>query len=355
MRPESVELLKQLVEAPSPSGFEQPVQRIVRKELSKYTDILRTDVLGNVIGTRNEQGSPRVILVGHCDEIGLMVKYIDEHGFIFISAIGGVDAHLTPGQRVRIHSKRGDIFGVIGKKPFHHIKSADRNKVIELSKQWIDIGAKDKGATEALISIGDPITFDVRFELLGSDGLVAARGFDDKVAIFIILEVFRQLNFSNPHPAAVFAVSSVQEEVGFRGAQTSAFEIRPDVGIAIDVEFATDNPSMDKTEIGDISLGHGPVICKGSRSNPIIENLLIQAAIDEEIPYQLSAYPGNTGTDAEVIQMTRAGVATAILGIPNRYMHTPCEVVSLKDINNAIKLLITLIQRLDGEMSYIPE
>ncbi|MFX0195534.1 MAG: M42 family metallopeptidase [Candidatus Hodarchaeota archaeon] len=355
MRPESVDLLKRLVETPSPSGFEQPVQRIVREELAKYVDDVRTDVIGNVIGIHNESGRPRVMIAGHCDEIGLMVQYIDDNGFIYFTPIGGVDAHLTPGQRVRIHSKQRTVLGVIGKKPIHRMKPIEMEKVVELSKQWIDIGAKNKETAETRVSVGDPITFDVQFEPLGSNDLVVSRGFDDKVGTFTVIETLRLLVNQGTHSAAVFGVSSVQEEVGLRGATISAFEIRPDVGIAIDVEFATDNPSLDKKEIGDISLGKGPVVCRGSRSNPIVEGLLIQVAQQEKIPYQLSAYPSRTETDADVIQMTRAGVATAILGIPNRYMHTPCEVVSLDDLENTSKLLAAFIHHLNETMSFIPQ
>lgn len=355
LRSESVDLLKRLVNTPSPSGFERPVQRIVREELAKYTDDVRTDVMGNVIGMRNEQGRPRVMLSGHCDEIGLMVRYIDDNGFIYFTPIGGVDAHLTPGQRVRIHAKQGTVFGVIGKKPIHRMKPTEKEKVVEVSKQWIDIGAKNKEAAETRVSVGDPITFDVQFESLGSNDLVVARGFDDKVGTFVVIETFRLLAELGTHMAAVFGVSSVQEEVGLRGATTSAFEIKPDVGVAIDVEFATDDPSLDKKEIGDISLRKGPVVCRGSRSNPLVEDLLIRVAQQEKIPYQLSAYPSRTGTDADVIQMTRTGVATAVLGIPNRYMHTPCEVVSLGDLENTSKLLVAFIQHLNETMSFIPQ
>lgn len=355
MHPESVEVLKRLVETPSPSGFEQPVQRIVREELAKYVDTVRTDVMGNVIGTRNEQGCPRVMLSGHCDEIGLMVKYIDENGFIYFSAIGIVDAHLTPGQRVRIHGKQEAVLGVIGKKPIHLLKEVEKEKVIKLAKQWIDIGAENKETAEAHVSVGDPITFDVPFDYLGTNELVVARGFDDKAATFVIIETCRLLAEQGTHSAAVFGVSSVQEEVGFRGATTSAFEIRPDVGVAIDLHFATDNPSIDKTDVGDIGLGKGPIVSRGSRINPIVEELLIQTAQNENIPYQLRAEPTRTGTDTDPIQITRSGVATALLSIPSRYTHTPCEVVSLSDLENFSKLLAAFIQRLDDTISFIPQ
>lgn len=355
MRSEFVEVLKRLVETPSPSGFEQPVQRIVREELAKYTDDVQTDVMGNVIGIRNEQGRPRVMLAGHCDEIGLMVKYIDENGFIYFSAIGGVDAHLTPGQRVRVHAQQEAVLGVIGKKPIHLIKGDEQDKVVKLSKQWIDIGAESKEAAETRIKVGDPITFDVSFDYLGSHELVVARGFDDKAATFVIIETLRLLAEQGEHSAAVFGVSSVQEEVGLRGATTSAYGIKPDVGVAIDLDFATDNPSTEKTEVGDIALGKGPIISRGSRINPIVEKILIRTAQDENISYQLRAEPIRSGTDTDAIQITRSGVATALLSIPSRYVHTPCEVVSLDDLEAVSKLLAAFILRLDETTSFIPQ
>lgn len=355
MRKESVEVLKRLVETPSPSGFEQPVQRIVREELENYVDTIQTDVMGNVIGIRNEHGRPRVMLAGHCDEIGLMVKYIDDNGFIYFSAIGGVDPHLTPGQRVRIHGTQEDVLGVIGKKPIHLMKQVEDVKVISLSEQWIDIGAKSKDIAKSRVRVGDPIIFDVPFDYLGTDDLVVARGFDDKAAAFVIIEICRLLDEEGVHQAAVFGVSSVQEEVGLRGATTSAFEINPDVGIAIDLDFATDNPGAKKTEVGDLSLGKGPIISRGSRINPVVEELLIQTAQNEDIPYQLRAEPTRSGTDTDAIQISRSGVATALVSIPSRYTHTPCEVVSLKDLENISKLLAAFIRRLDDTISFIPK
>jgi len=352
MKEESWQFLKRLVEAPSPSGFEQPAQKIVREEMERFADEVKTDVHGNVIGIKNDQGKPRLMLAGHCDEIGFMVKYIDEKGFIFFSPIGGVDAHIVPGQRVKIHTKRGPILGVVGKKPIHVMEEEEKKKVVKIYEQWIDIGTKDKKEVEELVSIGDPITFSIGLERL-QGRLAVSRGFDDKMAGFVMCEVLRNLA-GKSFEAGVFAVSTVQEEIGLRGARTAAYGINPQIGIAIDVGVATDFPGVDKKREGEISLGKGVILYKGANINPHIGELLIQTAQEEKIPYQLSGESKATPTDANVIQLSRAGVAAGLVSVPTRYLHTPVEVLSLEDLENATKLLTAFILRLNNEINLIP-
>jgi len=352
MQEQRLEFLKRLVGAPSPSGFEQPVQQIIREKIKEYTDEVKTDVHGNVVGVRNPKGKPRVMLTGHCDEIGLMVKYIDENGFIFFSLIGGIDAHIIPGQKVYIHTKRGPIPGVVGKKPIHVMEQEERKKVVKIHEQWIDIGVKDKKEAQGLVSVGDPITFSAGLERLQGK-LVASRGFDDKMASFLMCEVLRNLA-DKSFEAGVFAVSTVQEEIGLRGATTATYGINPQIGIAIDVGVATDFPGMDKKREGEISLGKGVILYKGANINPYVGELLVQTAEEEKIPYQLSGESRATPTDANVIQLSRAGVAAGLVSVPARYLHTPVEVLSLEDLENAIKLLAAFILRLNDRMSFIP-
>lgn len=353
MRKDSFQFLKKLVETPSPSGFEQPVQRVVREEMEKFSDEVKTDVHGNVIGIKNPQGRPRLMLAGHCDEVGFMVRYIDEKGFISFSSIGGVDAHLIPGKRVQIHTQKGPILGVVGKKPIHILEEKEKKKVVELSKQWIDIGAKDKKEAEKLVSIGDPITFSERLERLQGE-LVVSRGFDDKMGVFVVCEVLRCIAEKSLR-AAVFTTSTVQEEIGLRGAQTAAYGINPQIGIAIDVEGATDCPGVDKKKEGEISIEKGAVLYKGANINPRVGEMLIKIATEEDIPYQLSGDKRMTGrTDADIIQVSRAGVATAIVSVPLRYMHSPVEVLSLEDLENAVKLLTAFALRINEETNLIP-
>ncbi len=352
MRKNSFEFLEKLVETPSPSGFEEPVQKVVRKEMEKFVDEIKTDVHGNVMGIKNPQGKPRLMLAGHCDEIGFMVKYIDEKGFIFFSSIGGVDAHITPGKRVQIHTRNGPILGVIGRKAIHMLKEEERKKVVELSQQWIDIGAKDKKEAGKMVSIGDPITFSERLERLAGE-LVVSRGFDDKVGAFVICEVLRRIS-DKPLRAAVFATSTVQEEIGLRGARTAAYAINPQVGIAVEVDLATDHPDVDKKREGEILLGKGVVLFRGANINPKLGKMLMKIAQEKRIPYQLAGVSGATGTDANVIQLSRAGVATALMSVPVRYMHTPVEVLSLKDLEAAVKLLSAFVLEIKEGISFIP-
>lgn len=352
MKKESFQLLTDLVRAPSPSGFEEPVQKVVRKAMEKFADEVKTDVHGNVIGIKNPQGKPRLMLAGHCDEIGFMVKYIDEKGFIFFSSIGGIDAHITPGKRVRIHTRQGPVLGVIGRKAIHMLKEEERKKVVELSQQWIDIGAKDKKEVQKMISIGDPITFSEQLERLTGQ-LVVSRGFDDKVGVFVICEVLRRISGKSLQ-AAVFATSTVQEEIGLRGARTAAYAINPQVGIAVDVDLATDHPDVDKKREGEILLGKGVVLFRGANINHKLGEMLMKIAQEKGIPYQLAGASGATGTDANVIQLSRAGVATALMSVPVRYLHTPVEVLSLKDLEAAVELLSTFVLEIKEGVSFIP-
>lgn len=353
MRKESYEFFKQIQETPSPSGFEQPVQRIVRQRMKRFADTVETDVHGNVIVGLNPKGFPRVMLAGHCDQIGLMVNYIDDKGYIFYLPIGGIDPSVMAGLRVVIHTKHGPVEGVIGRKPIHVLKPEERGAKIELRETWIDIGTKDKKETEQVVSIGDPVTFRLEMVHLGGD-LVTSPGFDNKSGTFVVMEALRLCSVKRPK-CALFAVSTVQEEIGLRGARTSCFGVDPQVGIAVDVTHATDYPDIDKRVNGDLKIGGGPVIATGANINPKLDDLLVQTAKSKQIPYQREAAPGATGTDANAIQLSRAGVAAALVSIPNRYMHTPVEVVSLSDLEATAKLIAETAAKIDRRTSFVPQ
>lgn len=352
MRKESLEFLKELMDSMSPSGFEEESVKIWRHRTKNFVDEIETDVHGNSIGVRNKGGSPRVMLAGHVDEIGYMVKYIDKEGYIYFSTIGGIDLHLAPGERVWIKTKKGKVLGVIGKKPVHLLEEEERKKVAKIEQLWIDIGVKDEKEAKSILSPGDPAVPAVGFEILNNEKVIA-RGFDDKAGAFVVSETLRLISQNKPK-AAVYGVATVQEEIGLRGARTSAYGISPDVGIAVDVAFATDFPDMDKKKAGDIKIGGGPVITRGPNINPKIFDLLVKTADEEKIPYQVEGHPRGTGTDANVIQLTKAGVATGLVSIPNRYMHTPVELVSLQDLENVSKLLCAFILRLGKDSNFIP-
>lgn len=353
MNTEDFAFLKELVETPSPSGYEQPAQRVIKKQLDGIADGLHTDVMGNLIADLKGEGGPRVMLAGHCDEIGFMVQFVDDRGFIYFGAIGGVDPHLSPGQRVLIHTDKGEIPGVIGKKAIHLIEPKDRDKVINLKKQFIDIGCSTRDEVEELIQIGDPVTFAVGVQSLQNDR-ATSRAFDDKMGAFIVTEVMKQIKEQGIIAADLFAVSTVQEEIGLRGAATSSYGVNPDVGIVVEVTHATDYPDVEQSAIGRVELGKGPVIARGANINPVLFKLLVETAATEEIPIQIIGVPRATGTDANVMQLSRGGVATALLGIPLRYMHTPVETLSLSDLDQAIALLVAVVKRIKKDASFIP-
>ena len=344
--------LKDLLAVPSPSGFEQPAQRVWREHMAPHADRIVTDLHGNTMGIKNEGGSPRIMLAGHCDELGFMVNYINDDGFIFFKTIGGFDLNIIPGRRVRIHTKNGPVPGVTGKKAIHLMTEEERKKKLEIQDLWIDIGVKNRQEAQRLVRVGDPVTYVDTFEVMRGD-VAVSRAFDDKAGSFAVGEVLRLLN-GRSFTAAVYAVSTVQEEVGLRGAHTSAYGIDPRVGIAVDVTHATDHPDMERKLVGDVRLGAGPVIARGANINPVVERMLVEAAEAEGIPYQLEAAPRGTGTDANAIQLARAGVATGLVSIPLRYMHTAAETISLTDLANVSRLLAAFIARVNEDTDFTP-
>ncbi len=353
MRKESLQFLKDLIAAPSPSGFEVPAQRVVRARMEEYADEVRTDVHGNVMCIKNPDHPLRVMLAGHCDQIGFIVRYINDDGYIYFAPIGGADPAVVVGARVIIHGSDGPVLGVIGRKPIHLLSDSERKKpTLEMDKFFIDIGAEDKEAAEKLVSIADPITFQADFQELDRDLCVAA-GFDDKIGTFVCMEALRILA-DRTIDCGLWAVSTVQEELGLRGAQTSCYCINPTAGIAVDVTHASDYPGCEKTRQGDVKMGKGPVIVRGPNINPKIGEMLIETAEEKKIAYQIEAAARGTGTDANVMQLSREGVATGLVSVPNRYMHTPVEVISLSDLENAARLVAETVAKISEDVDFTP-
>lgn len=356
MRKESIVFLEKLLDAPSPSGYEQPAQRVFREYVTPFCDEVTTDVMGNVFAriAGKEANLPRVMIVGHVDEVGLQVKYLDDKGFLYFAAVGGVDAHLTPGKRVMVHTANGPLPGVIGKKPIHLIDTKDRETVVKLESQYIDIGAKDKKEAEKLVRVGDAVTFESAFTRLAGDR-VSSRGFDDKAGCFVVAEVLRLVKSAGKKlNVDLYGVSSVQEEIGLRGGTTSCYTINPDVGICVEVDFATDQPDVEKKHNGEVALGKGPILARGANINQHLFELLTSTALSAKIAVQHTATPRATGTDANVMQISRGGVATALVKIPLRYMHTPVETVSLTDLENAAKLVAAVLERITSREEFVP-
>ena len=346
------EFLRSMLSNPSPSGYEQPVQKQWCDYTGEFADV-RIDTHGNAIGSINPDGKPRLMFAGHCDEIGFMVRYIDDSGFLYFGPMGGFDQSIIPGRRVFVHTAQGHIPGVIGRMPIHLMQSDDRTKASEIKDMCIDIGVKDRKEAESLVAIGDPVTYTYDyFEL--RNGLAAARGFDDRIGSFIVAEVLRKLSRSKNLKAAVYSVSTVQEEIGLRGATTSAYGIDPDVGVATDVTHATDYPGVDKKEVGDIKLGGGAVIARGPNINPRVFELFVETGKKNNIPYQVQGVPRGTGTDANAIQLTRSGVAAGLISIPLRYMHTPVETLDFMDVKYIIDLMAGFAEALTPDTDLTP-
>ncbi|MCB0324104.1 MAG: M42 family metallopeptidase [Bdellovibrionales bacterium] len=359
MHKESFEFLKKLLETPSPSGFEQQIQKVVKRRMSQFADEIEVDVHGNLAAAFNPEGKVRVMLAGHCDQIGMMVTHIDDQGYLSFEKIGGIDPAVLPGTTVRVHTPDGPLAGVIGQKAIHLQSEAERGKKIELKQLWVDIGAPDGQTAKKLVRIGDPITFELGVTRLGKH-LIAAPGCDDKVGVYVVMEALRLVaqqvkgQAKKKFPVALYAVSTVQEEIGLRGARTSCYGIDPLVGIAVDVTHATDNPASDTKRTGTVKLGEGPGISIGANVNPIIGELLLSTAKQKRIKHQPQPAPGATGTDANAMQISRAGVASALVGIPNRYMHSQVEVVDLRDLDAAAKLIAETVLRITARTSFIP-
>lgn len=417
MKKKHVKFLKRIVETPSPTGSEVAVGDIVRERLAPIADEIHTDTMGSVHATYEgslhvaadaadalrglepeefappiygvqpdqgmdeyhdpyfddddededdafeEDGQPAfdglpvdapltLMLAAHMDEIGLMVTYVSDEGFLSIAAIGGVDAAILPGMRVDVHAQGGTLRGVVGRKPIHLIDADERKNVTPLDKLVIDLGMPAKDVKKK-VRVGDSITIAAGFEQFGR-GMAVSRAFDDKVGVFIACRVMEKLADDPDYGGNFVAAITVQEEIGTRGAMTSAHAVMPDVALAFDVTHATDYPGIDKSKHGNIVCGGGPVIARGPNINPVVFERLVKAAEDEGIPYQLEAEPSVTGTDARAIQVTREGIPTGLVSIPLRYMHTPTEVISLDDVSATIRLIARFAADLDEAADFVP-
>jgi len=338
--------LAELLHARSPSGYESEAQAVFDHHVKPAADDYHNDALGNRIATLNPKGDPVLMLAGHMDELGLIITYVNKDGFLYFDTVGGHDLSVISGRRVIIQTENGPVVGVTGKRAIHLMDEEDRKKVPKKHEIWIDIGVRSKKEALERVAIGDVATYDHELQLInGSVG--TARAFDNKVGAYIVGETLRRLSKEKKKLAAkIVSVATSQEEIGVRGATTAAYSVNPHLAVAIDVGHATDHPDCDNRRFGETKLGGGPIICRGANINPKIYQKLVAAAKKAGIPYQLEADPRPTGTDARAIQMGRGGVATGLLSIPLRYMHTPSEVVDLEDVERCIKLLVEFARAL---------
>lgn len=351
MQPHLLQFLQSMLSAPSPSGYERPIQEVVREFAGRFAEV-STDWHGNVIAAVNPHGSPRIMLAGHCDQIGLIVKHIDDKGFLWVQAIGGWDPQVLIGQDVQVWTSGGPLPGIIARKPIHLLTPDERKVVPEIKNLWVDIGAKNGDEARAAVAIGDPITVTLGYRELRNN-LAAAPSMDNKVGVWTVMSAAERASQRNPK-AAIFAVSTVQEEIGLRGVQTSAFRVEPQLGIVVDVTHATDCPTIEENQYGRIKLGQGPVLVRGPNVNPVVFQKLTELAKSGEIPYQVNALGAPASNDAAELQLVRSGVSTGLVTIPNRYMHSPVEMVSLDDLENAAELIARFCASVDRECDFTP-
>jgi endoglucanase len=347
--------LKQLLDTPGPSGFEAAPARVWRDEVQGFADEVRADAHGNSIAVVNPKGTPRLMLAGHVDEIGVQITHIDDEGYLYFAGIGGWDSQVLVGQRVVIAAAKGAVKGVIGKKAAHLMKKEEFEKVSKIEDLWIDIGAANKSEATERVRIGDPGVLDApSLEL--PNGRIVSRSLDDRIGAYVVAEALRLLAKSRPKHAGVFAVATSREEIAWSGggARTSAVGLDPQVALVVDVTHATDWPGAEKKLSGDHKLGGGPVFSRGSATHPKVFDLLTACADEEKIPYTIQAAPRDTGTDADAIYNAMRGIPTGLVSVPNRYMHTPNEMVALLDLERAARLLAAFARKLTPEISFIP-
>jgi endoglucanase len=356
MNQTSLAFLQRLLDAPGPSGFETAPARVWRAELAPLAAEVRTDVRGNSIAALHPRGAPRLACFGHIDEIGLQITHIDDDGFLYFAGIGGWDSQVLVGQRVVIAARGGAVPGVIGKKAIHLMKSDERDKVSKVTDLWIDIGAASRQDAETMVRVGDPAVLDARVQLL-PNGRLVSRSVDNRIGAFVVAEALRLLAADPPQHAAVFAVASTQEEIAWAagGARTSATALEPDVAIVVDVTHASDHPGGEKKTQGDHRLGGGPVLSRGSATHPVVVDLLMECAAAEGIAFTLQAAPHDTGTDADAVSAAVRGIPTGLVSVPNRYMHSPNEMVALEDLERAARLVAAFARRLAPDTRFIPE
>ncbi len=346
------EFLEKLITTPRATGYEFSAQGVIKEYLEDKVDKVYGDRVGNLYAVVNPDKPFKVMLAGHIDQIGFQISHIDKKGFLWFLPLGGFDTSTLPGKRVKMFSKGKFIPGVIGKKPIHLTKPEERKKAPEMEKLFIDCGFQSKEEAQEKVDIGDFAVFDYGYQRLGEHRYAVASGFDDAIGSFIVAEIMKELSKDKDFYASVHGVSTVQEEIGLRGAVVASRNLKPDVGIAFDVGFASDNPEIKKKQVGDTKLGGGPIVCVGPNFNPVLFQRILKVAEENEISVQRIALNRGTGTDANAIQLS--GAATALISIPNRYMHTASEIISLDDVENIVKLVVQLIKSITAEDTFIP-
>ena len=348
-------VLLDLLTARGPSGYETAPAAVWRDAASAFAEV-STDVVGTPIARvaakhGSEASPPRLLVMGHIDEIGLIVTHIDDDGYLWFRAVGGWDAQILVGQRLVLDTSGGTVTGVVGKKPIHLLREEDSKKVADIREMHIDIGARDGAQARERVRIGDVAVVDSEPAEL-PNGRLTARALDNRLGSYVALQTARLVAEAGGAQWELAAVATAQEEITFGGSRTSAFALNPDAAIVVDVTHATDAPGIDAKEAGKHELGSGPVLNRGSILNHRLFELLFQTAQAEKIPFTVEASARATGTDADAVHLSRGGVPTGLVSIPIRYMHSPVELVQLDDVHACARLIAAAALRLDSETSF---
>jgi putative aminopeptidase FrvX len=349
------QVLLDLLAARGPSGYETAPATVWRDAAKSFAAV-STDVIGTPlaqVAPKHDARSParRLLVMGHIDEIGLIVTHIDDEGYLWFGPVGGWDAQILVGQRVAVNTRTGRVVGVVGKKPIHLLRDEDRKKVAEIRDLHIDIGARDGADARERVRIGDVAVIDADPVEL-PNGRLTSRALDNRLGSFVALEAARLVAEAGGSEWELAAVAVAQEEITFGGSSTSAFSLEPDAAIVVDVTHATDAPGIEVKEIGKHELGSGPVISRGSTLHPELFELLYETAEQEKIPFTVEATARATGTDADAVHASRAGVPTGLVSIPIRYMHSPVELVQLDDVHACARLIAAAALRLGSDTSF---
>ncbi len=361
MRQDSIRFLETLINTPSPSGQEMRGQAVWLDYVRQFAEETFTDHYGNAVAILNKGGAPRLMLAAHADEITMAVNYITEKGFIYVRRQGGIDPAITKAQRVLIHTQKGSIRGVVGNVAPHLTKANAERKLPRIHDLFIDIGASNRKQAQQMVRIGDTITIDRGFERMG-ENLAVARAFDNRAGTFAVAEALRLLKESGGAGSSlipeVCVVSNVMEEVGLLGARQIAYSLNPDIALVVDVTHATDVPTISKEQHGDISLGDGPTITRGIGNHPIVVDRLDSVASKMGLPLQYETTSSTGGTDTDVIFWTRGGIPSALISLPDRYMHSPVEMIHLGDLDNIPRLMAGFAESIKKDEEFkvlIPE
>ncbi|MFL5506972.1 MAG: M20/M25/M40 family metallo-hydrolase [Gemmatimonadales bacterium] len=345
------EVLRRLLTAPGPSGYEQAPATVFREACAEFAEVTQDTVGSTVARVKGTGDGPLLAIVGHIDEIGLIVHHIDDDGYLWFTAVGGWDPIILVGQRLEIATRNGPVPGVVGKKPIHLMGEEDRRKVPELKHLHIDIGAKDGDDARSMVRVGDVAVIAGEPVELPNDRMVS-RSMDNRLGCYVAYEAARLVAEAGGAPGDVCALAVAQEEITFAGARTTAFSLEPDLAVVVDVTFATDAPDTNEKEIGRHRFGTGPVLARGATLDPLLFELLHEAGEAEGIPFTVTASARSTGTDADGMHAARGGIPSAVVSIPLRYMHSPVEMVQLDDVEAAARLIAAFARRLPADISF---